>query len=819
MKLLIVESPAKCKKIQEFLGAGWRVQATMGHIRSLKEDLTAIGFDATKGLTQTWNPTYEILKTKAKAITELRLAAKAAETVYLGADDDREGEAIAFHTCAILGLNPATTPRVTFHEITGPALKAAVANPSVIDMAKFHAQQARTMLDMLIGFTLSPCLWRGVGCKPGLSAGRCQTPALRLIYDKDKAIEAFASATTWALTVTTGPHLPSGDISVPWRAATLWNTEAEAAATIQALTAKPQTLTIKDRKERVATHAPPSPFITSSLQQEASSRLGMAPKITMKNAQTLYEGGHITYMRTDNATLSQEAYEAAVAVVTEKWGEQFVAPTLQQTADSKVVVKKVVKKKATSETKKPESAAGAHEAIRPTHMELPEPVGLSDPELRLYRLIWTRTIQSVMAAEQRDTVTATAISTPNPTLTTLEATWDKTRFAGWHILETERKPESEAADVALFDSLAGFQPGTAVPWTTAEIQEKRSAPPSRYTEASLIRELEAKGIGRPSTFATLVETVLDRGYVEKSVIAAQPVTLRGFVLKATASKPRPTTRTEKVGGERDKLRTTALGKTVIEWLLSQFDDMVDYDFTAAMEAQLDDVAKGAKAWSVVLTDVWNRYGERYATVMKTPRAGAVEEHYQRPGELGDGYKVVVCKKGTLFVHEQPGQKARFANVPPSLSVATATKEDAIAAFSAATAAQTGEILGVLNAQPVVRRVGKFGPYVTWCPSGSGTSSSITLNCTTDDTLETLTPKLQAKAAPPAADAVDHTVGAYRIKRGPYGLYMFKASVAGAKAKTVFVGIPEATPWATLTPESAEALYKHAAASRTAAKKK
>jgi len=802
----------------------------MGHIRALKEELAAIGFDATKGHTQSWHPLYESLDSKAKAIAELRKAAKAADTVYLGADDDREGEAIAFHTCAILGLDPATTPRVTFHEITSAALNAAVANPTTINTARFHAQQARTMLDLLIGFTLSPCLWRAVGFRPGLSAGRCQTPALRLIYDKDKSIEAHAATTSWSLMITTNHAAAAAATTttasittIPadllWTAKTVWTTEEEAAAIIQGLTAKPQSLTITDRKERIAIHKPPLPFITSSLQQEASSRLGMTPKVTMRAAQTLYEGGHITYMRTDNAILSQEAQEAAAAIVIARWGEEYLAFATPVTPVTPVVsaVKKVVKKKTASQTITPPTSQNAHEGIRPTHMEIQEPVGITEAELRLYRLIWMRTIQSVMAAEQRDTVIATATATATVATATagpLEASWDQTRFAGWKILETERKPEAEAADAALFTTLQTLQPTTIHPWTHAEMKEQRSSPPSRYTEASLIRELEAKGIGRPSTFATLVETVLERGYVEKSVVAAQPITLRGFTLKAGATtKPRPTTRTEKVGGEKDKLRTTALGRTVIEWLLSQFGDIMEYDFTAAMEAQLDDVAKGNKVWSAVLTDTWVRYADRYATVMTAalPKgSGSSSTSSSGKGDLGDGYKIIVCKKGTLFVHEQPGQKTRFAKVPPSISVASATQADAIAAFaafSASTSAAQGETLGSLDGQPVVRRTGKFGPYVSWTSSAGPT----TLNCTPDDTIETLTPRLRAKVSPlsQTEGAVDRIIGAYRIKRGPYGLYMYKIPPAGSTTKPKFVGIPDTTPWSTLTLESAEAIYKHA----------
>jgi DNA topoisomerase-1 len=304
------------------------------------------------------------------------------------------------------------------------------------------------MLDMLIGFTLSPCLWRSVGYKAGLSAGRCQTPALRIIYDRDVAIEAHVAAFSWSIKATT-------ENGLQWTSLTPCKSEEEATTILKELAAqpKPKTLTITDRQERISTSQPPKPFITSSLQQEASSRLGMNPKITMKAAQTLYEAGHITYMRTDNAILSQEAIDAASAVVTARWGATYLAPVASSTEAPKKTAK-VVKKKATeakAEAAKPEAQA-AHEGIRPTHMDVEAVTEMSAQEQRLYKLIWTRTLQSVMAPESRDVVKATAIPSGKPDLLTLQAEWTQTRFAGWRILDAERKAEEETADKEIYES-------------------------------------------------------------------------------------------------------------------------------------------------------------------------------------------------------------------------------------------------------------------------------------------------------------------------------------------------------------------------------
>jgi DNA topoisomerase-1 len=796
-KLLIVESPAKCKKIQEFLGAGWRVRATMGHIRALKEDLTAIGFRTT------WTPTYESIASKAAAIVALRREAAGASQVYLGSDDDREGEAIAWHVCAILGLDPATTPRVTFHEITETALHQAIATPTRINMNKFNAQQARSMLDMLIGFTLSPCLWRGVGSKPGLSAGRCQTPALRLIYDRDQEITAFTPVVSWRVTA-------AGTCGTEWRATTDLEGEAAALSLLTSIAAAPHTITVTDRQERVSVSQPPLPFITSSLQQEASSRLGMAPKTTMRTAQSLYEAGHITYMRTDNAVLSEEAKTAAATIVTTRWGAEFLGGvTISYTEDTSTTpAKKAVRKKkmATTATAIKPEAQAAHEGIRPTHIDVPELTDVTPQEARLYALIWSRTIQAVMAPERRDVVKLTGHFTVNPAVATLQSEWSRQAFAGWRVLDAEKKADELVAEAAAYTARAGLVATSAYPWSTVSVQETRSSPPSRYTEASLIRELESRGIGRPSTYATLVETVLDRGYIEKTTIPATPTLTRSLTLDAGKHAPRAATKTVNTGGERDKLHTTALGRTVIEWLLTTFADMMTYDFTAMMETQLDEIAKGCRPWQSVLTETWDRYKDRYDAVMDAPKATeTMPTHAHTPAssrvaEYGDGLKMVVSRKGPLFVWERAGQSTRFAKVPSTLSIMTATRADAEAAFTAVSDAAATEILGELEGTPVVRRHGPYGHYVQW--------GAIKLNCKPDETLADLSSRLAAKAAP---GAVDHIVGPYRIRRGPYGLYMFK-STTGSR-KPVFVSIPEATPWATLTPETAEQVYKLASSAK------
>jgi DNA topoisomerase-1 len=762
--LLIVESPAKCKKIQEYLGPGWRVQATMGHIRALKEELEGIGFDP-KSTVQRWAPVYESIPEKRDAIKNLRSAAATA-TVYLGSDDDREGEAIAWHTCAILGLNPATTPRVIFHEITESALKAAVASPGRIDLNKFEAQQARSMLDLLIGYTLSPCLWKSVSYQAGLSAGRCQTPALRIIYDRDKAIEAHKAATSWNLQAKTA--------DLTWSGPSFPDQNAAVTVLLALSTQDPQVIRIIDRSERIATHQAPAPFITSTLQQEASNRLSMNPKATMRAAQTLYESGHITYMRTDNAVLSEEAKDALAALVTAKYGAPFLASEAP-----KPKAKAAPKSKSKASAAPAVEAQAAHEAIRPTHPETTP--ALEGAEKRLYDLIWRRTVQSIMAPEQRDTVTLKGLLHETPVTTS----WDQTRFAGWRVLD--QKEAEERAEKAAFASRAALIKEKQIPWTAVIITETHTTPPGRYTEASLISDLERKGIGRPSTYATLVETVIDRKYVEKGSVAATPTPYKEITLTAGEAKAKAVTKTTMTGAERDKLRTTPLGRTVIEWLLTTFGDLCDYGFTAAMEASLDSVAAGSATGPALLTSTWDRYRERYQSIMTGPSSSSSSSKCK---EFGDGYKAIMSKKGPLFVLEQEGVKTQFATLKTPLTIATATKEDAIAAFSAA-GTTSGDELGDLEGDPVTRKKGPYGHYVTW--------RTYRLTVKAEETLEDVTPRLLA-----APDAVDHTVGPFKIRKGSYGLYMFRT---GSKGKPTFVGIPEGTPYSTLTVEGAEALYK------------
>ena len=775
-KLLIVESPAKCKKIQSILGNDWRVIATMGHIRCLKEDLAAIGLNVSAEK-QMWKPTYISISSKSDAIASLRQAVKTKTKtghieVYLGSDDDREGEAIAWHTCQILKLDPASTHRVVFHEITDHALKHAVAHPGIIDMNKLFAQEARSMLDLLIGFTLSPCLWRSVEFKPGLSVGRCQSPMLRLVYDREREINAFAESISWKIQCYTSPS-PSQNL--------IWisNIQTDKKEAIEILTHlnNSLSLTITHRTDSVSTSAPSAPFITSTLQQEASNRLSMNPKITMKVAQKLYELGHITYMRTDNPEMSEEAVEQASDYVISQWGADFV------------FVDKG-KGKGKGKGKKDgggESKSKAHEAIRPTHFDFISDNDLSEQENKLYRLIWKRSIQSVMARETRDVVKLTGVL---DLVREYETSCNRVTFQGFRIIDQEDE-EKNIDKKSAFQTVSGLSVGTTLQWEKVTATEVRTSPPTMYTEASLINVLEKKGIGRPSTYASLIETVLERGYVEKITIKPTSVEIQGFERISKQTEIVVTVRTENVGGENGKLHTTPLGITVIRWLLETFEDMIEYDYTAHLETQLDLVSKGEIDYSVVLDDAWKQIESRYKKIMSSSSSSSLSSpsSTKNKNELGEGYKCIQSKKGLLFVHESE-LPTQFASVPSNLTIQTATLQDAKIAFT------TNTNMGDVDGDAVIRKMGPIGLYVTW--------KGRTMSCKDDDTLDTLIPKLRE-----LMNSVDHCVGPFKIKSGPYGLYMFKCQGQGqGKGKPKFVSIPSDTSYTTLTIEGADTLYKH-----------
>ena len=778
--LLIVESPAKCQKIQGFLGAGWRVIATMGHIRSLEEDLGAVGLD------RDFEARFQWIKEKSKAIAQIKDAAAAATTIYLASDDDREGEAISFSVATLLKLNPATTPRAVFREITESAVKAAVANPRRLDMNRVNAQQARAVLDMMVGFTISPLLWKYVG--PALSAGRCQTPALRLIVDQEKTILAHTVSTAWKIKGTWS-H------SAPFEAMMTEELEDEESSQnyLENIHEDKDGL-VKSAVTKPTTEQPPKPLITSTLQQEASATMSLQPKRTMQIAQRLYEAGHITYMRTDSEILSEEAKTAAANWVRTTFGEEYIASGTPAPKKSKV---KTTRKEDGTASKSTSGTAPqeAHEAIRPTHFELTELPANEDwtaPDRKLYKLIWSRATQSIMAAAKGEQRTVEFVAVGDPMEFLWRAVWKRQLFPGWRKIGAaatnldEEEPEEINAAWAAAEAL---KEGDKLEWSMLEAWPHDSKPAARFTEATLVRELEKRGIGRPSTFAALVGTVLDKGYAEKRDTPAREVTSVQLRLSPGQWPPTKTLVPKKVGAEKQKLAPTALGRSVLEFCVKEFEGLFNYDFTRTMESRLDQIAEGAESWKQLCRDTWGSYKEKYETLKGGQGTAAAGPARQRM--FAGSIKAVQSKKGPLLLKEDPANKDNtvFYGWPEKKSFQEITEAD-VAAFLAAKVQPTG--IGQHNGKDIVKKSGPYGTYAE--------CDGIRVPWTAEDTAETLAAKLEAKPK-----TALHTLGAFEFRTGPYGVFMFKKDLKGAARK--FVNVPSGVDPKALTQEAAIKIYQ------------
>lgn len=786
--LVIVESPAKCGKIQGFLGAGWRCIASMGHIRALVPDLASVGLD------RDFEPKYEFMAEKAKALKALKEAAAEADVVYLAADDDREGEAIAYSVAVYLKLNPLTTPRAVFHEITERAVKAAVEAPRRIDMARVLAQQSRAMLDMMIGFTMSPLLWKHVA--RGLSAGRCQTPALRLVIEREDEILTFKGTGCWRV----GGTWLSGD-AAPFPAQLDDDLEGEEDALnyLEMRQGEPRA-DVVENKVRPWTSKPPEPLITSTLQQQASALYGIGPKNCMSVAQKLYEAGHITYMRTDKAVLSEEAVAAAAEWIAANYGAEFVAgrPAAGGMAEGAAVeeapakAKKGGKKKKVEEAEAPK-AQEAHEAIRPTHIELTAlPDGATPAEKRIYGLIWQRTVQSVMAAARGETCTVKFQADGDSDLDFFwSATAKRTTFAGWQRAGKVADLDEEAADApaaadASWATLTSLLPGTRIRWQTLKAQPHETKAPGRYTEATLVRDLEKHGIGRPSTFASLIAAIQDKSYVEIRDIPGREVVLRTYSLDASSAANKPVAAEVKrtVGKEKGKLVPTDLGRSALRFILEHFADLFDYGFTAAMERELDEVAEGHAAWKDPLRTTWASYKERYEALGTTAgkMTGGAAAGSDKVREFGGGLKAVISKKGPLLLIES-AEKTAFFGWPTG--VAFTDLDEAAARAHVAAAGAAAAPVGTWRGEPVQILKGKFGPYA----KAGGVTASVKEGATVEEVCAALDAK--APAAGGAGDSkpaspIIKSYKEYEVRRGPYGPYIMKPALKQRK----FVSLSE-----------------------------
>lgn len=677
--LVIVESPAKAKTIEKFLGDDFKVMSSYGHIRDLKKKELSIDLD-------TLTPNYEIPEEKKKVVSELKKNAQAAKKIWLASDEDREGEAISWHLCEVLGLDEAKTSRIVFHEITKPAILEAINNPRHLDMNLVNAQQARRILDRIVGFKLSPVLWRKV--KPSLSAGRVQSVAVRLIVEKEREIQAFKSENYYRVnaifTVDNGKEGKSAEVKAELNKR--FSTHEEAIAFLEKC--KDARYEVASISKKPLKRTPAPPFTTSTLQQEAARKLGFTVSQTMMVAQRLYEAGRITYMRTDSVNLSTLAINTSKAEVEKLYGEEY-SKVRQYHTSSK-------------------GAQEAHEAIRPTYVDHQTIEGTAQ-ERRLYNLIWKRTIASQMADAQIEKTTvninvmANGSSSPEELL--FIANGEVVAFDGFLKVYQESN-DDQATSEEDAHTLPTMKEGDVLNRLEISSTERYSQGPNRYTEASLVRKLEELGIGRPSTYAPTISTIQQREYVEKGDKKGEE---RSYKIDQLINDTiKSTEKTEMVGADKGKLIPTDIGIVVNDFLMQSFPEIMDYNFTAKVEQEFDKIAEGKAAWDKEMKAFYQDFEPKVEEVMN-----ARSEHKAGERELGIDPKTgkpVFVKIGRYGPVVQIGaaddeDKPRFSQLPAGKSMETMTLEDALELF------KLPRNLGQFEAQDVVIGAGRFGPYV------------------------------------------------------------------------------------------------------------
>ena len=754
--LVIVESPAKAKTIEKYLGKDFKVLSSIGHIRSIAKKVK--GGAPPIDVEHDFATTYEVDADKKKTVTELKKSVKDAEQVWLATDEDREGEAIAWHLCEVLKLDPKTTKRIVFHEITKTAIEAAIEKPRFVDMQLVQAQQARQILDRLVGFELSPVVWQKV--PGGKSAGRVQSPAVRLLVEREAEINAFENSFSFKVTA---EFLHDGEL-VRAELPKKFETEEKAQKFLESLT--DATFTVSNVTKNPGTRNPGAPFTTSTLQQEANSKLGFGARATMSSAQRLYQEGKITYMRTDSVNLSGLAISAATDYIKSAFGEQY---SLVRTFKTKSA-----------------NAQEAHEAIRPTDIAATN-VAKDEYDQKLYDLIRNRTLASQMAPAQleRTTVTITISSAKE----TFEAKGEVIVFDGFLRVYAAGKKDPEI--------LPALEAGDALDLGTAQAKQTFTRPPARYTEGSLVKKLEELGIGRPSTYATIINTVQVRGYAEKG--ESEGLERDVIVLSADTKGVKREVIKEKTGSDRGKLVPTSIGQMISGFLKDNFEQVVDYGFTASVEEDFDKIAMGALARNVMLDKFYQPFHkliegagsiERSAVAQATeigkdPKSG--KTIYARFGRFGP-----MLQLGETEDEEKP----KFAPMPAGARIETVTLEQALVAFQLPrTVGQTDDGIDIKA------NIGRFGPYIQIDKLFVSIKPLDPHTITLAEAKQLYADKLVSEAEKNIADFGS----GLKVLKGRYGPYITDGK---KNAK-----IPKDTDPTTITKEQAETMIKEAPAAK------
>jgi len=722
--LVIVESPAKAKTIEKYLGKDFTVLSSIGHIRSIAKK-TKTGTPPID-VKNNFETTYEIDPDKKKTITELKKATKVAEQVWLATDEDREGEAIAWHLCEVLGLDPKTTKRIVFHEITKPAIEAAIKEPRTVDMQLVQAQQARQILDRLVGFELSPVVWQKV--PGGKSAGRVQSPAVRLLVEREREIQKFEGSFQFKVTA---EFLHEGDIvkaELPDR----FDTEAEAQQFLESL--KGATFTVSNVTKSPGTRNPGAPFTTSTLQQEANSKLGFGARATMSSAQKLYQEGKITYMRTDSVNLSGQAIAAAKDFITGAFGAEYSEVRQFKTKSA--------------------SAQEAHEAIRPTDMAV-EKGSSNEYDQKLYDLIRRRALASQMAPAklEKTTVTITISSQDKH----FEAKGEVIVFAGFLKIYGSGKKDP--------DILPAMASGDTLDLESALAKQTFARPPARYTEGSLVKKLEELGIGRPSTYATIIATIQARDYVVKGEGEGEERDVITFTVSAAKDVEREVIK-EKTGADRGKLVPTGVGQMISDFLTDHFEQVVDYSFTANVEEDFDKIATGALARNVML----EKFYEPFHKLVENS-GGIDRSAVAQATEIGidpKSGKPILARFGRfgpmlqLGATEDKENKPLFAPMPAGARIETVTLEQALKAF------ELPRLVGQTeDGKDIKANIGRFGPYIQVDKLFVSIKPIDPHDITLDQALELYAAKLKSEAEKNINDFGD----GIKVLNGRYGPYI------------------------------------------------
>ena len=721
--LVIVESPGKVKTIQKYLGPEYVVMASKGHIRDLQERKLSV--DIAHGFT----PEYVIPADKRKTVAELKKLAAKAKTIWLASDEDREGEAISWHLSEALSLDKARTKRIVFHEITKDAILYAVANPRDIDMDRVYAQQARRVLDRLVGFELSPILWRKI--QPKLSAGRVQSVALRLVVDREKEIMAFKSEPFYRIEADFHPDGTNPSLRLKAAADARFTSIEDARKFLEDSIGAAFSINALEKKE--GSRFPAAPFTTSTLQQEASRKLHFSVSTTMRIAQTLYERGLITYMRTDSTNLSSLAIGAAKKYIVENYGEDY-SRTRQFATKSK-------------------GAQEAHEAIRPSYLAQPQIEGTAQ-EKKLYELIWKRTIASQMAEARLMNTTVKIASDRRPELFSLQAA--EMLFDGFMKVYMESRDDegSEEKEVILPE----LHVGDSLTLIQMQALCKFTVPPQRYSEATLVKKLEELGIGRPSTYAPTISTLTTgRGYLARGDKAGEKFKVTNLCLKGNSISS--VTKDELVGAEKGKLLPQEIGMIVTEFLVGNFTDVMDYDFTATVEKDFDEVAEGKKKWNEVIAAFYAAFQPKVEVVLQEREYSHVSREI---GIAPDGSKVIAAfGKFGPYVSKGEGANRQSASLGKGQLIETLTLEEALKLFD------LPRTVGLYNGIPVIATTGRFGPYLKYG------ERNVRLNRGADPltiTLEACIPLIDAAGKTPVKEVLA-SFGDIQIMQGRYGPYI------------------------------------------------